>query len=193
MKLIIITLPHFFDGEARLINKFFSAGLEILHLRKPEASIIQMTNLLEQIEPEFHSRIVVHSHFDLTHHYNLKGIHLNHRSPTPPERFVGNISTSCHSLEELSELSDRFDYLFLSPIFDSISKQGYKASFSPKILKESHIKGIINNKTIALGGICTDNISQVKGLGFGGVAILGDAWAHRDNIYQYLNELKQLL
>ena len=35
MKLITITVPDFFEGEADAITSLFDAGLEILHLRKP--------------------------------------------------------------------------------------------------------------------------------------------------------------
>ncbi len=193
MKLIVITLPDFFEGETVAINRFFASGLEILHLRKPEASAEEMEQLLKQISPEFRSRIVVHSHFELAIRYGLKGIHLNRRFPSPPAGFAGHISASCHSIEELSERGESFGYLFLSPIFNSISKQGYKASFSAQTLRQAHEHGIIGSNTIALGGICPDNIPTVKTLGFGGVAILGDAWANVDNIPQYINKLKQLL
>lgn len=46
MKLITITVPDFFEGEADAITSLFDAGLEILHLRKPGASYEEMENLL---------------------------------------------------------------------------------------------------------------------------------------------------
>ena len=41
------------------------------------------------------------------------------------------------------ETRDRFDYVFLSPIYNSISKEGYKSNFNLKDLKES---SLINEK-----------------------------------------------
>ena len=38
MKLIVITTPQFFEGEAAAVTSLFQNGLEILHLRKPGAS-----------------------------------------------------------------------------------------------------------------------------------------------------------
>ena len=38
MKLIVITTPQFFEGEAEAVTSLFQNGLEILHLRKPGAS-----------------------------------------------------------------------------------------------------------------------------------------------------------
>ncbi|MDD6809054.1 MAG: thiamine phosphate synthase, partial [Bacteroidales bacterium] len=47
------------------------------------------------------------------------------------------LSVSCHSLEELSAHKAKFDYLFLSPIFDSISKKGYSGRFTREQLLEA--------------------------------------------------------
>ena len=42
MKLIVITTPQFFEGEAEAVTSLFQNGLEILHLRKPGASAEEM-------------------------------------------------------------------------------------------------------------------------------------------------------
>ena len=53
MKLITITQPAFFEGEAEAITSLFEAGLEILHLRKPGASYEDMEQLLNRLFPKF--------------------------------------------------------------------------------------------------------------------------------------------
>ena len=92
MKLITITQPAFFEGEAEAITSLFEAGLEILHLRKPGASYEDMEQLLNRLPPEYLKRIVTHEHFQLASFRNLKGIHLNGRNPTAPAGFTGHIS-----------------------------------------------------------------------------------------------------
>ena len=92
MKLITITQPAFFEGEAEAITSLFDAGLEILHLRKPGASYEDMEQLLNRLPPEYLKRIVTHEHFQLASFRNLKGIHLNGRNPTAPAGFTGHIS-----------------------------------------------------------------------------------------------------
>ena len=67
-------------------------------------------------------------------------------------------------------------YMSLSPIFDSISKKGYKAAFSAAELEEARLRGIIDQRVMALGGVTFDKINEVKRMGFGGAMILGDAW-----------------
>lgn len=130
MKLIVITLPNFFPGEAEAITTLFRYGLEILHLRKPEADLTEIVKLLDQIPEEYHSRIVIHEHFQLVNQYNLKGIHLNRRNPNPPQDYKGNISCSCHTLNEVQLRKPTCNYVFLSPIYDSISKTGYSSAFT---------------------------------------------------------------
>jgi thiamine-phosphate pyrophosphorylase len=66
-----------------------------------------------------------------------------------------------------------YDYLFLSPIFNSISKQGYLSGFSHDELVRAYEEGIIDRKVVALGGVRFDKIEYLKGLGFGGAAMIG--------------------
>ena len=48
MKLIVITTPQFFEGEAEAVTSLFQNGLEMLHLRKP-ASIGKVSFSADQI------------------------------------------------------------------------------------------------------------------------------------------------
>ncbi|MDD6553810.1 MAG: thiamine phosphate synthase [Prevotellaceae bacterium] len=88
-----------------------------------------------------------------------------------------SISFSCHSLEEVAQYKNRCDYVFLSPIYDSISKQGYHSAFTRDDLLRARDKGIIDEKVIALGGVSEEKIPEIQRLGFGGYAMLGAVWA----------------
>ena len=57
-----------------------------------------------------------------------------------------------------------------------------KASFTTDELHAAARSGIIDRKVIAEGGVCLDNIEQVREWGFGGVAIRGDLW-NRFNVH----------
>ena len=80
----------------------------------------------------------------------------------------------------------------MSPVFDSISKEGYTSAFTPAEIKSCIDDGTINDRVIALGGICKDNIPQVKEWNFGGVAILGDVWQYKDDINQFKSHIEEL-
>ncbi len=160
----------------------FQSGLQRLHLRKPGSTINECRDFLRAIPSAYHSRIVVHEHYELLDEFGIGGVHLNSRTPRPSASFFANhpsisVSCSCHSIAELTEKkSEAYDYLSLSPIFNSISKQGYDAAFSHEELVKAKENGVIDHRVMALGGICHDNIDEAMAYGFGGVMVLGDAW-----------------
>ena len=191
MKLILMTTPYFFVEEHQILTSLFDEGLELLHLRKPNTEPVYSERLLSLIPEHYRKNIVVHDHFYLKSEYNLRGIHLNHRNPEIPQNYKGHISYSCHSAEEVISYKNEFDYVFLSPIFKSISKDGYDSQFPIAELKELSKKKVINRKVMALGGVDLENISILKDLGFGGVVTLGAIW-NRFNIHQ-TSDFKMLI
>jgi thiamine-phosphate pyrophosphorylase len=200
MKLILITSPTYFVEEDKIITSLFEEGLDILHLRKPDTAPMYAERLLTLIPEQYHKRIVVHGHFYLKVEFRLKGIHLNLRNPNAPDHYKGHISCSCHSLEEVKERKRNYDYVFMSPVFDSISKQDYNAQYSPEEIKKAHKQGIIDKKVYALGGIDVHNIKEVKKYGFGGAAVMGAIWQKFDTccdrdysqIIEHFRKLKKL-
>lgn len=195
MEWIVITSPGFLQGEADFIDRLFNHGLDRLHLRKPGADIGECRRLLDGISREWLPRIVVHDNFGLCREYGLGGVHLNGRNPMAPPNHEGSVSRSCHSLEEISRYKGECDYLTLSPIFNSISKQGYMAAFEPEQLAAARDSGLIDSRVMALGGVTLENIPRVRKLGFGGVAILGDVWQRMadGSVDEYLASLRKAL
>lgn len=174
--LIIITPPHTQPNEERIVNRLFESGLHLLHLRKPDADQDTLEHYIQAIRPCFRERVVLHDHFKLVEEYGLRGIHLKYneaRMFTERERFE-HVSVSCHSFEEIDALPFEPNYVFLSPIFDSISKQEYPSAFNPEFLKENLQKRQV--PVIALGGITGEKVTECRRLGFRGVALLGHAW-----------------
>jgi thiamine-phosphate pyrophosphorylase len=176
MKFIVITTDTVFDGEAAVWNRLFRAGMETLHVRKLSEGEDTVKCLLEQTDVAYHRRIVLHDHFRLASLFTLRGVHLSSRHPSPPLG-VQPVSRSCHSTDELRSVAS-FQYVLLSPVFDSISKKGYMHAFPREILQEARDKHLINEKVIALGGIDVPTVSLAAAYGFGGVAVLGALWGN---------------
>ncbi len=175
---IVITRPDFFEGEAARIAQLLTTGrADLVHIRKPEANQQELEQLLVAIPAALYSQLVLHDHHALAVQYGLRGVHLNRRNPQPPLYWHGNVSKSCHTLQELAEARRQsYTYMSLSPIFDSISKQGYRSAFSSEQLAEARQQGLIDERVMALGGVTFDRIKEVTDMGFGGAMILGDAW-----------------
>lgn len=183
MELIVLTSEIFFDGEADMLNQLFDAGLTRLHVRKPGSGPEELQKLLKGLKPYFLRNVVLHQHFEVLADINFGGIHMKaelHQKMSPLQlreyskkmkRFEKTISASFHSWKEIQEAPEIFDYVFVSPVFDSISKKEYKANADLQI-----IPGGITKKVIALGGVTTQSVSKAAEAGYAGVAVLGTLW-----------------
>ena len=176
--IIVITRPDFFVGEAERITALLTSGkADLVHIRKPMANPHEVEHLLTDIPSELYSRLVLHDHFSLAVKYGLHGVHLNSRNPQPPSEWSGAVSISCHSFRELAEWRRQsYAYMSLSPIYDSISKRGYRSAFTRDVIAAAHTQHLIDDRVMALGGVTFNRVPDVLQMGFGGAMILGDAW-----------------
>lgn len=198
---IVITKPEMFPGEADMVNILFANGMQRLHLRKPGASEQEMAEWIGRIDLPFRQRIIVHDHHRLLKTMGLGGIHLNARNPEAPAWFSAErqkrgsvtLSRSCHSLEEIAQWKGICDYLFLSPIFDSISKGGYTSAFTRETLLQAYHDGLFSKPVYALGGVSADNIRSIYDYGFAGAAVIGSLWqVHPFTTDALVGRLKEL-
>lgn len=173
MKIIAITVPKMIDEDAYLISNLLKMGIYSIHLRKPEATINECRQLLTKLTDAERAKIIIHDYPELYTEFSLKGIHINKNITSLPDGYNGFKTRSCHSFEEIERYKTEYDYLFLSPIFDSISKVGYKSGFTKEELLKTSISGIIDHKVIALGGITLDMMPYFRELNFGGIAMIG--------------------
>lgn len=177
--LILLTSAGKIEKEADILNRFLELGLQYLHIRKPNCQKEGYKNLLLEIDPKFYNRIVIHQYHELVQEFPIRGIHLQEHA----RRSLGNqvhqflqlhrdkgirISTSFHCKLELQMCAKRFDYSFLSPVFDSISKKNYAG----KNFDVSELK----SKIIALGGVHPDTLCAAYQKGYFGVAVMGSIW-----------------
>lgn len=175
-QLVVITRPDFYEGEAEQISALFEADTRfLLHLRKPEASADGYRQVLSALPAGHLKRVCLGDHFELADEFAVGGVHLSGRQ----KEYKGNrhlrVSKSCHSFAELENIG-AYDYVFFSPIFNSISKKGYQAAFSNEELAEASQSGLINHKVIALGGVDADTVPLLRPYAFGGAAVLGTVW-----------------
>jgi thiamine-phosphate pyrophosphorylase len=201
MQLIVITPETNIDDEAKLVNSLFENGLERLHVRKMLATTEEIRNYILEIDPMYHGRIVLNGSFELVNEFSLGGIHLSSfaRNNGPlweeikmvPSSFM---STSFHSWEEVENNRFQYRYVFISPVFDSISKEGHTGSIdiaSGIVIKQN--LAARNNyypKIIALGGIGVEQIPLVHKYGFDGAAMLGAIWMAENPVAKFIEAQK---
>ena len=185
---IVLSNPIEIENEFIQVNALFEEGLTHFHLRKPDFSKREVEEYLKNIKPIYLKRVVLHSHHDLIKKYNMKGIHLRGKDF---QLFSNDVlitlvkdlqkrgftaSASLHAFEEIESLPCRLDYAFLSPIFQSISKQDYPSAFSKDELANFFQQRKSKTPIVALGGVREENLEQLQQIGFAGIALLGSIW-----------------
>lgn len=189
MRLIVISNSTKFESELKIIPRLFDSGMETFHLRKPKFSARRMNKYLRKFPKEHLNKVVIHTHHRLAIKFKLKGIHITEKQKR--KKLITwlklkilkslrplTVTSSFHSISDLMRDKKSYDYVFLSPLFDSISKKGYRSSFNETILKNSLAK--CHHTVIAMGGIKQQNIHIAKEYGFSGVAVLGSIWEEKD-------------
>lgn len=176
MRIIAVSTPAVSEQDPLIIRGLLKGKVDFVHLRKPDSNIDECREILKVLTPEERSRIIIHDFSELYFEFSLKGIHINKNVRELPDGYNGFRTRSCHSLEEIVEFKADYDYLFLSPVFDSISKEGYKSKFTHEELQRASSIGIIDEKVVALGGVTIDKIPYLEKLGFGGAAMIGGVY-----------------
>lgn len=188
--LIIISPEEDLNNELSILNQLFEAGLECFHLRKPTKNKEEVVAYLNQIDSKFHQKIVLHTFHELVNDFNLKGIHFSENMRIqhidhPSQYFINlnmfakTISSSFHEIKEVENCYFEFDYHFLSPVFDTISKENYHG-------RNFNVTEV-DKDIIALGGITTENINQLKDLEYIGAAVLGSIWNAKNPVEYFKN------
>lgn len=186
--IVIISPEARVANETLYVNSFFENGLDLFHVRKYEYSDNEMQNYLDGIDKKFRSRIVLHSHFNLAKELGVNRLHFREddRLRKSYLNYEGyQLSTSVHSIEDFNKLDELWQYAFLSPVFQSISKAGYGEHHT--VLIELKRKKNKNVKLIALGGIQAENCKQVMDNPADGIALLGSIWQSQDPLNTFLS------
>lgn len=198
-KLIVLSSNHRVEKETDIFIELFKEGMYQLHLRKhgfPEEKVEKIIKLIPQ---QYHKQIILHSQYSLVRKYNLGGIHISRKRRKDRlfnlwnlRKYKGKylISTSYHSTRKIEKSPDYYDYFFLNSLFGSIKSQG-KHSYKDKDKLEFFLRST-DKKVIALGGIDTVNIQDVKNIGFEYIGVHGALWGF-DNPVERFIELRNAL
>lgn len=161
------------EGEVEILSSL-SRLCPVIHIRKPGAQRQKVTALLEALVlgGADMKRFTIHYDPELALRFSLGGIHLKGDELKSAEKYpVVRLSASAHSWEEAAMWSPLADYVFLSPVFDSISKPGHLGKID---ISKARNRGL--NNIVALGGIDRENIGTVRKAGMTGAALLGSIW-----------------
>ncbi len=192
--MLVISPPQPVDKETTWVNTLLSAGLKLFHIRKYNFTTEEMKRYLDRIDGRFANRLVLHSHDHLAEEFGINRLHVNeHRRCEGVHKAYRNkyhLSTSTHDIETFNALSSVWDYAFLSPVFESISKPEYGKTNAvfPQLKQRSNT----TVKLVGLGGITPQNGQLVKACGADDVAMLGSIWQAKNPLQIYIQCRDQL-
>ncbi len=182
----LITLPGPLSGEAQAVCALQRSGAGIVHLRKPGFSAAALEALLNEWREAgvAMERVTLHGSRELALRFGCGGVHLPAAELPAASGDRLRRSASAHSWEEAEPLASVADYVWLSPLFDSISKPGYRSGID---LRETParfaaLEPVLRERIVALGGISAGNIVSVRRAGFRGAALLGAVWSETDGV-----------
>jgi len=188
--MIVLISPEMdLNNEIQILHQLFDVGLEFYHFRKPDKSLQEHRDYLNRIDVKHHDKIITHYFHELAVEFNLKGIHLQEQVRidfgTDLEKYVMensktlSVSSSFHNPSDLESCSVNFNYHLLSPVFSSISKQGYEG-------KGFDVNGT-NKIIIGIGGVNEQTIDATLNLGYRGIGVLGGVWNSKDPVEAFLS------
>ncbi|SDY59273.1 thiamine phosphate synthase [Hymenobacter psychrophilus] len=194
MKLLLISPPAAVADETELVGEMLAAGLARFHVRKPAWEPAAIADYLARLPARYLPRVVVHGQPALVREFRLGGLHLTAAARAACRRrpllLPGQtLSTSFHHLAELRAHRRCYDYVFLSPVFDSLSKTDYPAAFSlealTKALTPLRNRAGYSPQVMALGGVDEHRLAAVRQAGFAGAAVLGAVWQSPDPVVAF--------
>jgi thiamine-phosphate pyrophosphorylase len=201
MEVIVFSSNDKSISEVKEVIELFKHGLETFHLRKPKFSKLQTAEYLNAIPSEYHNRIVLHHFHSLRKKYNIKGVHITREQRKKQYRSKFKLfklklslrgkttSRSISKIESLDENLKQFDYIFLTPVFNSISQNGHSGHFGERSITK-YLK-LSTTKVYALGGVKIDNVEASFEMGFTGIALLGSIWNNESDSLAVFKEIQK--
>lgn len=184
--------------EVAVLGGLLERGLDRYHLRKPGWPDGRIAAWLGLLPAAWRRHVVLHQSWQLAVEYGCGGVH--EKEGAEPARLPAGArlfsSRSCHSLASVASAQGRYDSVFLSPVFPSLSKPGYRAAFS--LDEASRLLGgrtpdQRRTQVVALGGITAENAGRAIAMGFDGVAAMGAVWQSADPVGAFVRVKEALI
>jgi len=167
----IISEEHMHKEELDILLWLLDSGLDFYHFRKQDVQQSDLIAFLNQIPQAYRSKIVLH------HPISLPGFLRHHNAKQRGLNSANIHSCSVHSKTELTTYINQYQFVFWSPVFDSISKDGYLKNENIQL---SDLASEQKSKLIALGGIEPNKFKLASNMGFSHIALKGWFWNRKE-------------
>lgn len=203
MQIALFTNPEEIQNEAEILHQMAELSIDYIVLRKPLNDTDYLLAFTEQLSPLVLSKLIV-SDIEVFNQFKVKGFHfsrtfIKNKTITVLQNLKNSIqqnnqisSISCHNIQTLETLDNDYDLVFISPVFNSISKENEPSRWDIDELKTFLIKPKTKTNFLALGGVNFENIKKIKETGFDGVGILGYIWTKEGEPLERLTKIHKL-
>ena len=159
-------------------------GVDAVQLRERDLEGRQLFDLateLRRITRGADVALVINHRVDVALAVDADGVHLGWRSLPVREvrKLAGErlrIGVSCHNASQLRSARDAgADYASLGPVFSTPSKTGLLDPLGPE--RTRSLVADAGLPVIAIGGINTENVGELRDLGLAGIAVISEIMA----------------
>ncbi|MCU1288882.1 MAG: thiamine-phosphate pyrophosphorylase [Acidobacteria bacterium] len=187
-------------SHAEQVEKLIEGGANFIQLREKYAAPIEFYKSAEialKSARKHNVKIIINDRVDIALALKADGVHLGQEdiSPVEARKILGDkaiIGFSTHSVEQAIE-AIRFpiDYVAIGPVYATKTKENPDAVVGIQGLKKVR-EAIGNFPLVAIGGINSENLSEVYGAGADSAAIVSGLLSDADKInknYEVLSSL----
>ena len=195
MRLYAITDRHWLNGRSlkEVVKESLDGGVTFLQLRdknSDDETFLQEAAELQELCRDYKVPLIINDNVEIALKMNADGVHVGQsdmeagavREKLGPDKILG---VSARTVEQALLAQERgADYLGVGAVF---------AKADAAELPHETLKAIceaVSIPVVAIGGITAENISQLKGTGICGVAVISAIYA-QNNIKEAAEELKE--
>ncbi|KGE13128.1 thiamine phosphate synthase [Sphingobacterium deserti] len=186
----IITSPHPQNQEISILRQLLAWPGVYVHVRKPALSETDYIKFLCAFSVEERAKLIAHQAHFRAMECGLSRLHfstsMRETAAIPDTANKKYISTSTHGWIEFNGLPCLYDAAFVSPLFPSISKQGYGEQNRIALIGRRNLA----SEAIALGGISSTRLATMSAHNFDDFAVCGAIWEAQDPIGEARSCLK---
>lgn len=190
MELVVITSPGSIALEMATILEMLERGLGYVHVRKPNWTAERTAAWLKEVPYTWYPQLTLHGHSELAKDLGLGGMHFRETDANYEGVWQGRMSRSFHQFDEVKEYrGPTLEYGFISPIWPSLSKQGYAPVWQREALL-TFLQAPRRFPLYGLGGVTPGRLAEAYALGLDGVAVLGGIW-QEPTVHQRVQAFEQ--
>jgi len=188
---LVLLTPNDGNWDPKMVRRLFDAGLSRLHVQvRKDWERRHYEQFILSLPEAYWPRLVLAEEPALVEERGLGGFQM-HPGERIPRRWPkhATVSAKCHDYDELRSTDKGCGYVFLAPLFESVSKKDHRPRRTLRefevILKRWKAEG--GAPVMALGGITPQTAPKAREMGFDGIAFIGSVWKQPDPVRAFLD------